>query len=164
MFPNKMALNTGALSGVIATFPMSAVMLLCKRLQAQPGAIPPEQVTDQLVENSEIPKEALQTKALMEPLVWSGHFAYGLAGGAFYSGFRALFPKNTPNGYIGSSYGFLVWLGSYWGWLPAAKVLPSPPETSTRDNVTRVVSHLVWGYALAKCYQVLQPSQDADDL
>jgi len=150
----KPSLNAAALSGVIATFPMSAYLVLSQKFfEKYPSAIPPEQVTGALLETADV-DEMDQEK--FQPIVWSSHFAYGMAAGSFYSLYRALIPKSVNSFQTGASFGLLVWATSYWGWLPALKLLPPPPETEVKDNVDKIVSHIIWGAALGLCYQLLE--------
>ncbi len=150
----KPSLNAAALSGVIATFPMNAYLVISKKFfERDSGETPPEQVTSALLQTVNV-EENDQEK--FQPMVWSSHFAYGMAAGSFYSLYRALLPKSVSSIQSGASFGLLVWATSYWGWLPALKLLPPPPEIEVKDNVDKIVSHIIWGAALGLCYKILE--------
>lgn len=160
----KNSLSLAALSGALAVFPMSAVMLMCRRFKQEPRSVPPEDVTRGLIKNSNmVETQTLKDKGLLSPLVWGGHFAYGMAAGSVYSGYRVLFPKAASNIWIGASYGLFVWWRSYWVWIPKQDILPPPTQTSPQNNFTRILSHIVWGAALAKTYEFLQPTTHDTD-
>ncbi len=153
----KPSLNAGALSGVIATFPMSVVMLAGKRIFPKTiDNIPPESVAKSILDKSSLNTETLEKTKLVEPIVWSSHFAYGMAAGSMYPLYRSILPTKVSEIKAGASYGLLVWAASYWGWLPATHVLPAPQETKASDNVTRIVSHVVWGAVLGLCFNLLR--------
>lgn len=82
----------------------------------------------------------------------ASHFAYGAGGGLLYSSVAlkgSLAP--APKGII---FGLAVWAASYFGWLPAANILP--PETEHwKRHVMMALSHVVWGAATGVVFDIL---------
>ncbi len=135
----------GALSGLIATAPMSVLMLVGYRVlpRSEQYELPPRRITERLVSRSHptrrVPSEAVSVATLV------GHFGYGAASGAAYG---ALTPRpQEVSSLRGAGFGLAVWAGSYFGWLPAAKILPAPTRKPAGRNVLMVAAHLVWGSA-----------------
>ena len=80
----------------------------------------------------------------------AAHFLYGAACGA------ALGAINPNMGRAsGALAGVGVWLGSYLGWIPAARILKPATEHPPRRNALMIGVHLVWGAATADAMREL---------
>jgi uncharacterized membrane protein YagU involved in acid resistance len=131
----------GALAGLIATAPMSMVMILLHHYlpQRQRYALPPRQIHDRVAAKSEVIRHIEEPEATT--LV--SHFAYGATAGALYAGMV----RQKPSASIlaGIVFGLAVWAGSYQGWIPALQILPPATEQPLERNLLMVASHVVWG-------------------
>jgi putative membrane protein len=135
----------GGLAGLIATAPMSAVMLGIHRLLPphERYALPPEQITHELLTSARNSffSDDQERKRLTIPL----HFAFGAAAGAVYGVLSALMPLRRRPSLTGVVFGWLVWLSAYLGFLPAMDILPPATEHPARRNILMIVAHTVWG-------------------
>jgi hypothetical protein len=140
-------LLTGALAGLAATAPMTLVMDgLYRALPANEkrGPLPPREITmtaaDAVGVEDELPEEGKKA------LVGVAHFAYGAGAGAAFGLAAPLLPLGPVAS--GVAYGLAVWAGSYLGWLPALRVLPSATDEPAGKNAVMIAAHVVWGAAL----------------
>ncbi|HEV2708046.1 MAG TPA: DUF6789 family protein [Pyrinomonadaceae bacterium] len=135
----------GALSGLVATVPMSVAMkLMHEQLPEQEQyPLPPRAVTMNIAEEVGV-REHLDEEE-REGLTWASHFAYGAACGALYAPLARRAP--LPPVVSGVAFGLAVWAGSYLGWLPAAGILSPATEHPARRNALMIGAHVVWGAA-----------------
>jgi hypothetical protein len=148
----KRSLN-GAASGFLATFPMNATMLGIRK--ALPifhrHTLPPYK----------IPKKIFRKLKLLRPwenkkkkiLTNVSHFGYGAAGGVLYSTFGN--KSDLSPAIKGTVFGLAVWVGSYFGWLPATNILPPYMEHPKR-HAMMAASHVVWGTCIAYIFERLE--------
>ncbi|AZO82047.1 MULTISPECIES: hypothetical protein [unclassified Bosea (in: a-proteobacteria)] len=126
----------GALAGLVATLPMTIAMRRLHRVlpDHERYPLPPREIAEDL------PSLGLPVSSatLLQ------HFLYGGAGGALFAG---LFRRGGIA--AGSGYGIAVWIGSYLGWVPAARILRPATQHPMRRNVLMLAVHLVWGACLA---------------
>lgn len=143
---NKML--AGSLSGFVATVPMSAFMVgshaLLRRGEQHP--LPPRHITKKIAQDTGA-LEHMSHKQLRE-VTWLNHFAYGASVGAIYGMLSPRVGAARAPLLSGMGYGLAVWAGSYLGWLPALKILPSATRESIGRNIVMIAAHLVWGAAL----------------
>lgn len=126
----------GALAGFAATLPMTMAMRrLHQRLpSAEQYPLPPREIAEDL------PSLGMDRPAA----AMLHHFLYGAAaGGAFGLASRRRDPGS------GAVFGIAVWIGSYLGWIPAARILRFGTRHPARRNGLMLASHLVWGACLA---------------
>jgi uncharacterized membrane protein YagU involved in acid resistance len=143
----------GVICGIVATGPMSVVMvLLHRRLPASERyPLPPREITTkalaQFIEPRKVSREGRAA------LTWLAHFGYGGAAGALYASAKAW----VPGGAItrGPLLGLAVWAASYLVLLPALHVLTPAADHPLRRNALMIGAHLVWGWVLAAVYEVL---------
>ena len=146
----------GAASGFLATFPMTAVMLGIRK--ALPifhrHAIPPQRIMSRISRrlNLHAPWEIKKKKTLATV----SHFGYGAAGGVAYSAFANKSDLTPP--IKGSVFGLLIWAGSYFGWLPATKILPPSMEHPKR-HAMMAASHIVWGISMAYIFERVEKTR-----
>lgn len=144
----------GAAAGLIATVPMTAVMLrMHRRLPLhQRYPIPPHLITTRLAHRAGLLPHMDRDER--SAATWASHFAYGSGAGAVYG----VLAHHVPGGPVarGALYGLGVYAGSYLGWLPAARVLPSATRTPDKRNRMMIASHVVWGVAAALVFEALE--------
>lgn len=145
----------GALAGLLATGPMSAVMLaLYRRLpRHEQYPLPPRQITEELAEITGT-EPILSGEGTKRAATWLAHFGYGASVGSLYpltAGRLAM-----PVALRGMLFGMLVWTGSYMGLLPAFNILPPATRTPFRRNALMIAAHLVWGASIALAVRQLR--------
>lgn len=135
----------GAIAGTIATIPMTLAMLaMHRRLPPEEQYdLPPREITEVVALKT---GQYERVESQLTGLSLLSHFGYGAATGALYA---MLFPKSKHPFSSGSTYGLAVWVVSYLGWLPAAKILRPATQHPARRNVMMMASHLVWGAGTA---------------
>lgn len=136
-------LVTGAVAGLIATAPMTAVMVLMHRdLPAHERyPLPPRRVTMEIAEGAGIKGRLDEPER--QGLTLFSHFAYGATIGAVYAPLARKIP--LPPALSGAGFGVAVWAGSYLGWIPAAGIMSPATEHPGRRNALMIAAHVVWG-------------------
>ncbi len=138
---------SGGLAGLVATAPMSAVMLGLRRLlpRVEQYALPPRQITVAATRKAGVEEHLDEpVSSLMTVLA---HFGYGAAAGALYAPLSRRAP--LPLVAAGIAYGLVVWTASYLGLLPALGLISPAINHPARRNALMIVAHVVWGAALA---------------
>ena len=139
-----MALLEGAISGVLGTLSMSAVMLAARRAGLV-GQLPPERITEAGLDAAGQPR----SKEVQDALAVILHLLFGAFLGSFFGLLhcRSRVPLGTA--LQGIVYGLLVWSVNYKGWIPALSILP-PPERDRPDRTLIVaLAHAVYGWTTA---------------
>ncbi len=141
----------GFISGVVATGPMTATMLLWhRRLPVREKyPLPPREITGVVMEKAGV--SATPDQITAATLV--AHFAYGGAAGALYG----LIPSGKLRAPIRSGLilGFLVWSLSYFGLLPALRILRPATEHPARRSGLMLGAHFIWGVCLCAFHELL---------
>lgn len=139
----------GACSGMAATVPMTAAMLLIQRFlpTRSQERMEPRQIIDVLANQTSFGSRAGECDRGAAALV--AHFGYGAAVGAFYP-FVDRVCRGVPA--RGPAYGIALFALSYCGWLPALNILPPPTRRPRGRNLLLIASHLVWGATLQELY------------
>ena len=142
----------GLIGGIVATGPMTALMILLhRRLPASERyPLPPREITMKLARKAGVEQEMDAEERSAATIL--SHFAYGAAGGAVYA--SAFEPRRHGAG-KGLLFGVLVWVVSYLGWLPAAGVLSPATEHPARRNLLMIAAHVVWGVIMGAFLQLL---------
>ena len=136
----------GALAGLVATVPMSATMLLLRRLspETRDAPLPPETVTAQAAADvhlrDDLGEEGLKAATIV------GHFAYGAAAGALVAPLAGRTPWPVASG-VG--LGIALWATGYLGWVPAFGLMPPATEQPAARNAVMIAAHAVWGATAA---------------
>lgn len=138
---------TGGRAGLLATIPMTGVMLTFAKLvkQQQQAPFPPRHIVKEVTRRVGIWQRA--TAAQRNALTVTAHLGYGTLMGALAGGWSTAPARLGIN--QGVVYGLFVWAASYAGWLPAFRILAPPWRTPLSQTVQLVTSHLVWGACLA---------------
>jgi uncharacterized membrane protein YagU involved in acid resistance len=149
-------LLTGAAAGVIATLPMTLIMLALRSWlpRHEQRRLPPEQITAHLTRRTGLRR--IFDRRNDGVLAWVLHFAFGGSAGSIYGVLSAGVP--LPKWLMGSLFGSLVWVGSYFGWLPILRIHGNGHEQSRRRNALMLVAHVVWGVTLGPLRQLLAGS------
>jgi uncharacterized membrane protein YagU involved in acid resistance len=137
----------GATAGALATFPMSALMLIWHRRlpRTKRDPLPPAQIVNQLTEALGILHQTRPADRLAATVV--AHFGYGSAMGALY-GLTAAPQSSAAALPTGIAFGLGVWAGSYLGLLPASGLYRSATQEPAERNKMMIAAHLVWGASL----------------
>lgn len=144
--PSGSAVVAGAVAGAGATVAMSAVMALAARAGLM-GQHPPERIAEEALRAGGADRS---TEERAEgPLAAVLHLGFGAATGAAYALLPASIRRAAPPPISGAVFGSLVWLVSYWGWVPALRILPPVPRDRPDRQVSMLVAHWVFGAALA---------------
>ncbi len=136
-------LEQGASAGLLATIPMTAVMVAAQRLGLL-GKAPPAKITDAVLDKADVAAPTSERRLLTA----LAHFGFGAATGALYSGLRPGRPSLGRAAVEGIAFGTAVWGASYAGWVPALGILPPPSRDRKDRQLTMVVAHWVFGAAV----------------
>lgn len=141
----------GAICGVVATGPMTAVMVLWhRRLPTRERyPLPPREITGAVAGKAGV---ALDAEAISVATLIA-HFSYGgMAGGLYGLLSGAKVPQPETAGLL---MGLLVWSLSYFGLLPALHILRPASQHPARRNALMLGAHFVWGACWCALYRVL---------
>lgn len=140
----------GAICGVVATGPMTGVMVLWhRRLPARErDPLPPREITGAVAAKAGVTNDdAVSVATLL------AHFAYGGAAGAVYGAWpRGRVGRPVASGLV---LGLLVWMLSYFGLLPALHIWRPANKHPARRNALMLSAHFVWGVGLCALYRLL---------
>lgn len=136
-------LITGAIAGLLATAPMTAVMVALWRLlpRGQRYPLPPRLLTGNILRRLGLQREISAQQE--QGLTWVFHFGYGALTGAIFAPLVRL--VRLPAYLLGPLYGLFVWAGSYMGWLPAFNLFRDASRQPDERNALMIAAHLVWG-------------------
>jgi uncharacterized membrane protein YagU involved in acid resistance len=139
-------LLSGAVGGLVATVPMTAVMLsLHRQLPArQRYPLPPRRITMRAAGKARLRHKLDEDERTAA--TYAAHFGYGTATGAVYG---AVAPGIRAHPIVkGTTYGLIVWALSYLGLLPATGLHPPATREPGRRNALMILAHVVWGSVL----------------
>lgn len=143
MNPLTAAAAAGLASGTQATAAMTSFMRGAQKL-GMLGKLPPRKITAAALDAVGIrrSRKEEQTAAM------AAHFSFGAGAGALFSMLAGRLDSTAHATWKGAAYGALVWLVSYGGWVPALRIMPSPPKDSPQRQITMLLAHLVYGGVL----------------
>jgi len=137
-------LARGALSGLAATVPMTAV-IVAGRATGLMGTPPPVEIMENAAEQA---GEDPDRQSPEFQAAWlAAHIGYGAACGVVFSAIRPVLPRSDLA--AGLMFGMAVWGVSYIGLMPSLNLYPSPEADSNQRQVVMVAAHAVFGAALA---------------
>ena len=147
------SLLKGALSGFVATLPMTIFMLSTQRLlpKRQQYELPPETITKELAHRAHIRRRL--NKQLILGATTVSHFGYGAVMGAAYGPLQKRVP--LPTILQGVLFGLLVWAASYLGLLPLLGISASGDREPLRRNLMMIAAHVVWGASMGAAASLL---------
>jgi hypothetical protein len=148
----KQAAGAGAASGFMATIPMTFVMLLLHRLlpARERFPLPPEQMAQRLADET---SDEVVTPRTRRAVALPMHFGFGAVSGALFG--VSAGRTNVPPILSGIPFALLVWIVSYLGWIPAARILPPATDHPAGRNALMIVAHGVWGAATGSWFRTL---------
>lgn len=131
-------LFVGAVAGIVGTAAMSiAMQRLFERLPPHERyPLPPREIIEQLGSANDEPGKRAQTLR--------AHFGFGAMAGALMAVASA---DTSPR--KGGAAGLAVWVASYFGWVPALRVLSPASAQPARRNALMIAVHLLWGAVTA---------------
>ena len=147
----------GGVCGFLATLPMTLFMLLVHRVlpKSQRYAVPPEEITDWMLERTGLRKRMSKTELLGTALV--AHFSFGSSAGLIY---RSLAGRRSDSVTAGVGFGLVVYTINYAGWLPALGVLDTPLKMPKGRVLMMGLAHVVYGAALSLTSKGLRSHED----
>lgn len=150
--PDWRAALGGTVAGAVAAFPMGAVMLAADAAGLM-GRQPPALIVEQGLTTAGADASAgvTTTSAVV------AHVAFGAAVGALYGLVSTRDVSRHPVIARGVAYGLMVYTASYVGWIPALRILPSPPHDRPGRQASMIAAHVVFGAALAALLPVFVP-------
>lgn len=134
----------GAISGVVATIPMTVPIVVAQRLNLF-RTPPPVQISDTIASITGILPE--RSERGFTPVWLGAHLGYGAGSGAVYALARRFLPGSTLA--TGLIFGCAVWGVSYVGYLPALHLYPSPDDDSQPRTAVMMLAHAIFGIVLA---------------
>ncbi len=151
-------LINGAVSGFVATLPMTLAMLVLNRTlpPRESDTLPPVEITDNLIEKAPVPEASVSQKQLLG-LSLVNHFAYGSTVGALMPAAAKAIPGMPVQ--KGIVYGLMVWSVSYLGLMPAMKLYPNAKDEPARMNTLMILAHVVWGGVAGSLFGRLEPKR-----
>jgi uncharacterized membrane protein YagU involved in acid resistance len=150
----------GAISGAIATVPMTVVMEGLRRNLPihEQYPLPPRLIIASL--SAQTGTRPYLTNEQEHDLAWVAHYLFGASMGAAYG---LMTPRMASHRVLrGALFGSCVWAISYQGWLPALNILPPSSWSPRRRVALMIAAHLVWGVTLAELHAALS-RQAGDD-
>ena len=147
----------GALSGAIATVPMTVAMVAMHRAlpPSEKYPLPPSLITENLEQKAGVVDQVDRKEH--RALTMVSHFGYGaLCGGLFALALHTRAPRTSTSVGAGVLFGLGVWGTSYLGLLPALRLLGSAKNIPPRRNALMIAAHVVWGAALGLALKALR--------
>lgn len=135
----------GAIAGVAASVAMTAAMRRLHRQlpEDEQYALPPREIIQALPNSRSSSTGTRHDEDATRSWTMLAHFAYGGLTGI-------LFALQRDRAIItGVAYGLGVWVASYLGWIPAARILTPATRHPGRRNALMLAAHGVWGAVLA---------------
>jgi glycine/D-amino acid oxidase-like deaminating enzyme/nitrite reductase/ring-hydroxylating ferredoxin subunit len=150
----------GALGGAVATLAMSAAMVVQKKLGAM-GEHPPKKIVRSLRRRSGIfgTSEAKDNVATL-----LAHWGFGVASGALFGLLHRRSHGTARASLLGAGYGAAVWAVSYYGWIPALRIMRAPHRDRPGRPTSMVAAHLVFGSVLGAFVERLSPRLSGADI
>ncbi len=140
--------SAASVAGFIASAPMGILMVWLHKVIMPPHKQepPPEILTRKIVTTEPQPL-----------LAWLFHHLYGAVAATFFPLLFDPFPLASVSIVVrGCVFGALIWVGSYLGWIPAARILPPATRHSANRNLIMISLHFFWGAVMASLYEQLK--------
>ena len=151
---DRWATGSGAITGLVATIPMTLAMeLMQRRLPIhERGRLPPRKIAMRVARR--LGMQAHLDQRQRDAVTLVTHFGFGAAAGALYA---PVAPRlnSLPPVLGGILFGLAVWLVSYMGWLPAVGLFGPATRDASRRTALMIAAHLVWGAAVGLVFDLL---------
>lgn len=156
---NYLVLLQGALSGILATIPMTLFMgaahyLLPKR---QRYPLPPRLITLKAAEKVGL-EDVIEEEPVYTLTTGAAHFGYGADGGILYALLTRRVP--LPPALNGILFGLTFWAAGYLGWLPAAGLLRPATEHPKERTALMIVSNVLYGITTALFFESISKRRE----
>jgi hypothetical protein len=137
-------LATSVAAGVVATVPMSGVML-ASAAAGRMGTQPPRRVVDEAAEHAGARPSGTtrSVAAAVLHLLMGGVLALGIL--PLMTWFERVVDARARGAAAGGVFGALVYALNYAGLAPALGILPPPSRDRPGRQLTMIVAHLVYG-------------------
>ena len=152
------ALADGAMAGLAATLPMSAVMQAAKTAGLMPEQ-PPERITERALRAVGVHLSERESDGASA----AAHLAFGAAAGALFGVLHRRIRPPVPAAAHGVVFGLLVYGASYEGWIPSLGLLAPPAREDSGIQPAMMAAHVVYGAALGAALQRLGSARHAED-
>lgn len=145
------SITRGVGAGILATTTMTAGMFVLQKVGLL-GRMPPRLLTERTLARLGLRRKTSRTSRKLLTAVM--HYGFGATMGAVFEvGKSALESRQgrAPNAAIvgsGIGFGTLVWVASYMGWVPAARLMPWPSEDRPGRPTSMVLAHWIFGATL----------------
>lgn len=137
---------TGAISGAVATVPMTVAMMVMHHYL--PGwerfPLEPSQIVQRTEQRLGLARQVDESQHIGLTLLL--HFQYGTAMGALYALPAEAIPLSPA--LKGMLFGLAIWAASYQGWLPVLRILPPATRYPARRVGLNIAAHIIWGATL----------------
>ncbi len=135
----------GGLAGIAATVAMTAAMRRFHSLldENRQYPLPPREIIDRMGLDHD--ERTARDRTVL------AHFGYGALTGALF----AVLPRLRGGG---AAFGLGIWAVSYFGWIPALRILSPANRHPRQRNLLMTAAHVVWGVVLAKSLNELERS------
>ena len=143
----------GAIAGIAGTLAMTMAMRRMHETLPRRESYPltPREIIDSTSAKADVPLPEETAK----DVTTAAHFAYGAASGAM------LGVANVMMGPVSGAFGGIgIWLGSYMGWIPAARILKPATGHPPRRNLLMIAAHVVWGVATARAMREIVAARE----
>lgn len=143
---------------------MSAVMVAFQK-SGMLGRMPPRIIVERGLHTAGI--KGHLSRATRQTASAVAHLGFGASQGAIYACLLDTIPQlREPPISVGASsitavpYALLVWATSYAGWIPALGIMPPPSRDRPGRPTSMLISHVVFGVALAAALRALARAVD----
>lgn len=137
----------GALAGAAATVAMSIIMVVSERIGLM-GRHPPERIVERGMAVADEPP----SPDTVDAMAGAAHLAFGTVGGAAF-GLLMNSRASVTGQRLAIPWALIIWLVSYFGWIPALRILPPPTEDRPGRAWTLLFAHLVYGVTLGALWR-----------
>ena len=143
-------LARGALAGLAATVPMTAV-IGAGRVAGLMATPPPVEITENV---AELAGEDPDRASPEFQAAWlAAHVGYGAACGVIFAAIRPVLPRSDLA--AGLLFGAAVWGVSYISLMPSLNLYPPAQDDSNQRKAVMIAAHAVFGASLARIEHAL---------
>lgn len=144
------SLVRGALAGAGATVAMSIIMVISERIGLM-GRHPPERIVEHGMAAADEPPDP----DTLDAIAGAAHLAFGTVGGAAF-GLLMSSRASVTGQRLAIPWALIIWAVSYFGWIPALRILPPPSEDRPGRAWTMLSAHIVYGGTLGILWRMLR--------
>jgi len=127
---------------------MSIVMKISERAGLM-GQQPPKRIVERGMASAGEPPNP----DAVDALAGIAHLVFGTVSGAVFGLVISSQPRIAHR--FAMPWALAIWLVSYFGWIPALRLLPPPPQDRPGRAWTMLVAHVVYGATLGALWRQL---------